>query len=101
MTWNIHPGEILLEEFMKPLGLNSNQLAKLVEVPSPRINDIVLQKRGITADTALRLAHYFKTTPKFWMDIQTSYELRKVSEKTKKKIDNLCVMAQGSECRTQ
>ena len=97
MTWNIHPGEILLEEFMKPLGLNSNQLAKLIEVPSPRINDIVLQKRGITADTALRLAHYFKTTPKFWMDIQTSYELRKVSEQTKKKIDSLCVMSQNTE----
>ena len=56
MNWNIHPGEILLEEFMKPLSLNSNQLAHLLDVSAPRINDIILQKRGITADTSLRLA---------------------------------------------
>lgn len=91
MTWNIHPGEILLEEFMKPLGLNSRQLAQLLDVPAPRINDIVLGKRGITADTSLRLGHYFNTTPKFWMNLQSSYELRKVSEQTRRKIDSLRV----------
>ena len=67
MSWNIHPGEILLEEFMKPLDLNSNQLAHFLDVPAPRINDIILEKRGISADTALRLAHYFGTTTKFWI----------------------------------
>ena len=91
MRWNIHPGEILLEEFIKPLGLNAAQLAKLLEVPAPRINDIVLQKRGITADTALRLAHYFNTTPQFWMNLQSSYELRRISEQAKKKIESLGV----------
>ncbi len=91
MTWNIHPGEILLEEFMKPLNLNSNQLAHLLDVPSPRINDIILQKRGITADTALRLAHYFGTTAKFWMNLQNSYEIRKISQGIKKHIEQLAV----------
>ncbi len=91
MTWNIHPGEILLEEFIKPLGLNASQLAKSLEVPTPRLNDIVLQKRGITADTALRLGHYFKTSPSFWMNLQASYELRKISDEMRKKIDKLSV----------
>ena len=93
MTWNIHPGEILWEEFMKPLNLNSNQLARLLDVPAPRIHDIVLQKRGITADTALRLAHYFGTTEKFWMNLQDSYELRKVSQDVREKIKKLAVSA--------
>lgn len=91
MSWNIHPGEILLEEFMKPLGINPNQLAHFLDVPAPRINDIVLQKRGVSADTALRLAHYFGTSSKFWMNLQSSYEIRKVSEKTKKNINSLSV----------
>jgi addiction module HigA family antidote len=91
MSWNIHPGEILLEEFMKPLDLNANQLAHLLDVPTPRINDIILQKRGITADTALRLAHYFGTTAKFWMNLQDSYEIRKISQDTKKNIEKLAV----------
>ena len=80
MTWNIHPGEILREEFMKPLELSSRKLAQLLGVPAPRINDIVLERRGISAETALRLAHYFNTTPKFWMNIQIAYELRKAAE---------------------
>ncbi len=91
MSWNIHPGELLLEEFMKPLNLNSNQLARLLDIPTPRINDIVLEKRGISADTALRLAHYFGTTTKFWMNLQDSYEIRKISQKTRKHIEKLAV----------
>ena len=91
MSWNIHPGEILLEEFMKPLNLNANQLAHLLDIPTPRINDIVLKKRGISADTALRLAHYFGTTIKFWMNLQDSYEIRKISKKTRKHIEKLAV----------
>ncbi len=72
----IHPGEILREEFLKPMGLTTYRLAKELQVPTPRINDIVLEKRGITADTALRLGRYFNMTPNFWMNLQTHYELR-------------------------
>jgi addiction module HigA family antidote len=71
----IHPGEILREEFMVPLGLTSNALAKHLGVTAARINEIAKEHRGITADTALRLARYFKTTPEFWMNLQKHYEL--------------------------
>ncbi len=86
MSWNIHPGEILREEFMKPLALSSRRLATLLAVPAPRINDIVLERRGITADTALKLAKYFKTTPKFWMNLQVSYELKEAEQNIQKKL---------------
>jgi antitoxin HigA-1 len=71
----IHPGEILREEFLSPLGMSANQLALALRVPATRINDIVSEKRGITADTALRLSRYFGTTPKFWTNMQASWEL--------------------------
>lgn len=71
----IHPGEILREEFLIPLGLSSHQLALALRVPATRINDIVNEKRGVTADTALRLSRYFGTTSRFWMNIQSSWEL--------------------------
>ncbi len=71
----IHPGEILREEFLRPLGMSAHELALALRVPATRINDIVNEKRGITADTALRLSRYFGTTPRFWMNMQTSYEL--------------------------
>jgi addiction module HigA family antidote len=71
----IHPGEILREEFLSPLGMTSHELAMALRVPATRINDIVNEKRGITADTALRLSRYFGTTPRFWMNMQTSWEL--------------------------
>ena len=71
----IHPGEILREEFLAPLGISAHQLALALRVPATRINDIVNEKRGITADTALRLSRYFGTTSRFWMNLQTSYEL--------------------------
>lgn len=79
----IHPGEMLREEFMTPLGLTSYRLAKELRIPAPRVNDIVLEKRGITADTALRLARYFGNTPEFWMNMQAHYDLAvaKVSAK--------------------
>ncbi len=70
----IHPGEILREEFLAPLCLSSHQLALALRVPATRINDIVNEKRGITADTALRLSRYFGTTAKFWLNLQASYE---------------------------
>jgi len=72
----IHPGEILLEEFMKPRGLSQNALARALSVPPRRINEIVLEKRGITADTALRLARYFGTNAEMWTGLQADYDLR-------------------------
>ena len=71
----VHPGEILLEEFLKPMGLSQNQLARDIHVSPRRINEIVLGKRALTADTALRLACYFKMSPKFWLGLQMDYEL--------------------------
>jgi addiction module HigA family antidote len=71
----VHPGEILREEFMKPLGLSMNRVAIDLRVPLTRIADIFHERRGITADTALRLARYFKTAPTFWLNLQTRYDL--------------------------
>lgn len=72
----IHPGEILLTEFMEPLGITAYRLAKDLHVSLPRVNDIVKQKRGITADTAVRLGRYFNMSSQFWMNLQTIYDLR-------------------------
>lgn len=71
----VHPGEILREEFMKPLGLSSNALSRRLGVTAARVNEIASERRGITADTALRLARCFSTTPEFWMNLQQRYEL--------------------------
>jgi len=72
----IHPGEILLEEFMKPMGISINRLARDIAVPPGRISAIVNRKRSITADTAIRLGRYFGTSPEVWMGLQSDYELR-------------------------
>jgi addiction module HigA family antidote len=72
----IHPGEIIKEEYLKPLGMSVNALALALRVPAPRINDVVRQKRGVSVDTALRLARYFNTTAQFWMNLQISYDLK-------------------------
>jgi addiction module HigA family antidote len=72
----IHPGEHLWEDFMKPLGLSSNALARALEVTAARINDIVRQRRGITADTALRLARFFGTDAQSWLNLQSHYDLQ-------------------------
>lgn len=71
----IHPGEVLLEEFLKPLELSQNRLALDIRVPARRINEIVQGKRRITPDTALRLARYFNTSPQFWLGLQMDYDL--------------------------
>ena len=71
----LHPGEMLREEFMVPLGLSANALALALRVPATRISEIVKERRGITADTALRLARYFRMTPEFWMNLQSHYDL--------------------------
>ncbi len=72
----IHPGEVLREDFMLPLNLSSNALAKALGVPSNRISQIVKEQRGISGDTAIRLAEYFDTTAKFWMKLQAEYDLK-------------------------
>jgi addiction module HigA family antidote len=71
----VHPGEVLLEEFLKPLGLSQNRLGLNIGVHPRRINEIVLQKRRVTAETALRLARYFGTSPQFWLGLQSDYDL--------------------------
>jgi len=76
----LHPGEMLREEFMKPLGLSANALAIALRVPVTRISEIVRERRGITADTALRLARYFNMTPEFWMRLQMDYDLESALE---------------------
>ena len=82
----VHPGEILRDEFMKPLGLSMNKLALDLRVPVTRIADIVNGQRGITADTALRLARYFKNAPAFWMNLQTRYELEVAEDEIAAKV---------------
>jgi len=86
----IHPGEILLEEFLKPMGISQNRLALDIRVPARRINEIVHGKRRITADTALRLAKYFDMSPQFWFGLQMDYDLDiaedKLAERLKREI---------------
>ncbi len=72
----VHPGEVLREDYLVPMELSANALARALHVPAPRINDIVLERRGITADTALRLARYFGGDAHSWMNLQSTYELR-------------------------
>ena len=74
----IHPGEILLEEYLRPLGMSVNALAKALNVPTTRMNEIVRERRGVTADTALRLARFFGTSDRFWLNPQPEYDLRRV-----------------------
>ena len=71
----VHPGEVLREDYLKPMEMSANALAKQLHVPASRINDIVLERRGITADTALRLARYWGTSVEFWTNLQTAYEV--------------------------
>ena len=78
----IHTGEILREEFLVPLGMTAHALALELKVPAPRINDIVRERRAITPDTALRLARYFGNTPQFWMNLQSSYDLKITERET-------------------
>ena len=83
----VHAGEVLLEEFMKPYGLSQNALAKALHISPRRINEIVNQKRAITADTALRLARFFGNSAEFWMNLQSRYDLEKERDKTAGKIE--------------
>jgi len=80
-SWKVHPGEVLREEFLGPMGLSAHELGKLIHVPASRVNDIVREKRGVTADTAVRFAKFFGTSEQFWMNLQTAYEIRSARQK--------------------
>jgi antitoxin HigA-1 len=86
----VHPGEVLLEEFLKPMNLSQNQMALALRVPARRINEIIHGKRRITADTALRLARYFNMSPRFWLGLQMDYDLDvaedEIGEQLKKEV---------------
>jgi len=82
-----HPGETIREDFLKPLGMSANRLALELRVPATRMTEIVNGRRGITADTALRLARYFNTTPKFWLNLQSSYDLAVASESKAREVE--------------
>lgn len=81
-----HPGEVLQEEFLKPLGISQYRLAKQLNVPARRINEIVQGKRSISADTALRLARYFGTTDRFWLNLQARYDLEREKDRLGKRL---------------
>jgi addiction module HigA family antidote len=82
----VHPGEILHHEFLEPLGMSQNKLATALHVPARRVNEIVLKRRSITADTALRLGRYFKMSPQFWLGLQMDYELDIAADRLEHKI---------------
>ena len=94
----IHPGEVLLEEFLKPMNLSQNQVALALRVPARRINEIVHGKRRITADTALRLARYFDMSPRFWLGLQMDYDLDVAEDAMGKRlIDEVSVLVSNKE----
>lgn len=72
----VHPGEVLREEYLKPLGMSANALAKALSVPAPRVNEVVRERRGVSADTAMRLARYFGGDARSWLNLQAAYDLR-------------------------
>ncbi|MGH7865998.1 MAG: HigA family addiction module antitoxin [Candidatus Binataceae bacterium] len=83
----VHPGEILLEEFLKPLGMTMNQLALALRVPANRINHIVEGERGVSPETALRLGRFFGTGPEFWLNLQSRYDLECAKDQVEKEIE--------------
>jgi addiction module HigA family antidote len=94
-NWKIHPGAILREEFLKPMNLSGYELAKRLLVPPPRINDIVLERRGITADTAVRLSRFFRTTEQFWLNLQSAYEVSRVKAERGAELDRIEPLRSG------
>ena len=82
-----HPGEVLREDFLTPLNMSANALAKALNVPAPRINDVVRERRGVTADTAMRLARYFGGDARSWLNLQAAYDLRLAERANAKRIE--------------
>jgi addiction module HigA family antidote len=83
----VHPGEILREDYLAPLNMSANALAKALNVPAPRINDVVRERRGMTADTAMRLARYFGGDARSWLNLQAAYDLRLAEQANAKRIE--------------
>ncbi len=94
----VHPGEILMYEFLEPLNMSQNQLANDLGVPPRRINEIIHGKRGITADTALRLARYFNMTPQFWMGLQMDFELDVEQDRIAERIEKEVKILKQKKC---
>jgi addiction module HigA family antidote len=92
----IHPGEILMEEFLKPMGISQYRLAKDISVPPRRINEIVHGKRGVTADTALRLGRFFGMSPQFWLNLQTRHDLEVTEDSLANRLDKEVTMLKSS-----
>ncbi|MFY9675358.1 MAG: HigA family addiction module antitoxin [Terriglobales bacterium] len=88
-NWSLHPGKILREEFLKPMEISAYELAKRLHVPAPRVNDIVLERRGISADTAVRLSRFFGTTEQFWLSLQAAYEISRVKAERADEIERI------------
>jgi addiction module HigA family antidote len=88
-AWAVHPGEVLREDFMKPMALSSYALAKALHVPPPRIHDVVLERRAVSPDTALRLARYFSTTPELWLGLQVAFDLAQARKQAKKDVSKI------------
>ena len=86
---NIHPGEILVEEFLKPYGISAYKLSKDIGIPQTRTSEIIKGKRRITADTALRLSKYFGNTPKFWLGMQNDYDIEEEQNQKQKELENI------------
>ena len=84
----IHPGEVLREEFLVPLDMSANALAMALHVPAPRVNDVVRERRAISPDTALRLARFFDTTPEFWLNLQTAFDLKQAEFEAGQRIND-------------
>lgn len=89
----VHPGEVLREDFLVPLGMSANALARALHVPAPRVNDIVRERRGVSADTAMRLARYFGGDARSWLNLQTAYDLRVAEMANARRIEREIVPA--------
>lgn len=89
----IHPGEILYDEFLEPMGISANKLAKHIEVPANRVTAIINGQRGITGDTALRFSRAFSTTPDFWLNLQSHYELERAKDNTQIRFGSIAEQA--------
>ncbi|MBK7873885.1 MAG: HigA family addiction module antidote protein [Saprospiraceae bacterium] len=86
---NIHPGEVLLEEFLEPMGISAYRLAKEISIPQTRISEIIKKKRRITADTALRLSTFFGNSPKFWLGLQDDYDLEEQADQLSEELSEI------------
>ncbi len=84
---SVHPGEVLREDYLKPLGMSANALSQALKVPASRVNDIVLERRGVTVDTAMRLVRYFGGDVRSWMNLQTAYEVKVAQKALARKIE--------------